>query len=54
MNTAMQVDDLIQQMISENQNKSYIVWNTALACIGWAYVYGAWGEYCTPANRRKR
>jgi len=54
MNTAMQVDDLIQQMISENQNKSYIAWNTALACIGWAYVFGAWGEYCTPANRRKR
>ena len=32
----------------------WIAWNIALLCVGWAYVYAALGEYCTPANRRKR
>lgn len=54
MNTAKQVEDYIQHMESEGKNKPTIVWNTALACIGWSYVFGAWGEFCTPANRRKR
>jgi len=54
MNTAKQVEDYIQQMEAEGKNKPTIAWNTALACVGWAYVYGAWGEFCTPANRRKR
>jgi len=54
MNTAKQVEDYIQRMEAEGKNKPTIVWNTALACVGWAYVYGAWGEFCTPANRRKR
>ncbi len=24
----------------------------AQACLGWPYVWGAYGQYCTPANRR--
>ena len=31
----------------------WIAWNAALLCVGWAYVYAALGEYCTPANRKK-
>ena len=54
MNTAKQVEDYIQKMETEGKNKPTIVWNTALACVDWAYVFGAWGEFCTPANRRKR
>lgn len=31
-----------------------VAWNVALLCEGWAYVFGARGELCTPANRRVR
>ena len=26
----------------------------ALACMGWPYVFGAWGEECCPQNRKRR
>ena len=29
-----------------------VAWQTALLCVGWAYVFGARGQYCTPVNRR--
>lgn len=31
-----------------------VAWQIALLCVGWAYVFGARGQYCTPANRRAR
>lgn len=31
-----------------------VAWRAALACTGWAYVFGARGEYCDPSNRRSR
>ena len=31
-----------------------IIRQIAPLCLGWPYVFGAWGEECTPANRRKR
>ena len=54
MNNYLQVDALTQKLAEEGKSKALIVWETAKACIGWPYVYGAWGEFCTPANRRKR
>ena len=33
---------------------SEAAWETALDCVGWPYVFAAWGEECTPANRRRR
>lgn len=54
MNNYLQVDALTQKLCEEGKSKSLIAWETAKACIGWPYVYGAWGEFCTPANRRKR
>lgn len=53
MNTAAEVDALIQQLIDSGMDKAEVAWRTALACVGWAYVFGARGEYCTSANRRK-
>lgn len=53
MNTAAEVDALIQQLIDNGMDKAEVAWRTALACVGWAYVFGARGEYCTPSNRRK-
>jgi hypothetical protein len=54
MNTAKSVDAMIEQWKAEGRSKTFIVWNTALACVGWSYVYSAWGAECTPAERRKR
>ena len=31
-----------------------IIRRIAEACLGWPYVFGAWGEPCTPANRKRR
>lgn len=58
MNTAKYVGELIeklkQQVLSALISLSEACWQTALACIGWSYVYSAWEALCTPAERRKR
>lgn len=54
VNTADQVDKIITQMKMAGMPLSDAAWQTALACVGWPYVFGAWGEYCTPANRKRR
>lgn len=52
MYSAEYVDNLIRDMKNQGCVLSDVAWKAALACIGWAYVFGARGEYCTPANRR--
>ena len=58
MNTANQVESLINdlkvQLAAGSITLSQAIWNTALACVGWSYVYSAWEELCTPSERRKR
>lgn len=54
MNTIEQVEAIRQQMLAEGAGKPEIIRQVALACIGWPYVFGAWGEECKPANRRRR
>ena len=58
MNTAEYVDNLIdqykQQIADGGIPLSDAAWQTALACVGWPYVYSAWGALCTPSERRKR
>jgi len=54
MNNAEQVDKKVRAWIDGGMAKAEVVWNTALACVGWPYVYSAWGDLCTPAERRKR
>lgn len=58
MNTANQVDALIEklkaQVISALISMSEACWQTAIACIGWSYVYSAWEALCTPSERRYR
>lgn len=53
MNSANQVDQQIQVMKNDGWTNQMVAWETAKLCVGWAYVFGARGEYCTPANRRK-
>jgi hypothetical protein len=54
MNSAEYVGKLIEEMKAQGCVLSDVAWQAALACVEWAYVFGARGEYCTPANRRAR
>ena len=52
--TAAYVDNAIAEMKAQGMTLEKIAWETALLCVGWAYVFGARGEYCTPSHRRTR
>ena len=52
MNTAKQVEDLIVQLKNSGIPLSDAAWQAAIACVGWPYIFGDRGEYCTPAHRR--
>lgn len=54
MNSAEYVQKLITDEKATGTEKAKVAWDAALACVGWAYVFGARGQYCTPANRRAR
>lgn len=53
MNTANQVEQLIQEWKAAGKDRAYIAWHAALACVSWPYVFGARGEYCTVQNRHR-
>ena len=50
--TAKQVDALITELKASGIPLSEAAWKTALACVGWPYIFGDRGQYCTPAHRR--
>lgn len=52
MKTAKQVDELISQLKNSGIPLSDATWQAALACVGWPYIYGDRGAYCTPSHRR--
>lgn len=52
MNTARHVDELLAGWKQEGYSKPEIIVKLAQSCIGWPYVFGAWGEYCTPSKRK--
>ena len=52
MNTATKVDQIIQELKQQELSKAVMAVRIANACLGWAYVFGARGENCTPSNRR--
>lgn len=52
MNSAKYVDSQIVQMQKDGVTPRDIAWQTALMCVGWAYVFAARGQHCTPANRK--
>lgn len=54
MNDYIQVDQMIDNWKKIGMSKAEIVIATAQACMAWPYVFGAWGELCTPANRKRR
>lgn len=54
MNSAEFVTKQITEMKAQGRPLAEIAWQAALLCVGWAYVFGARWQYCTPANRRAR
>ena len=52
MKTAKQVDQLITDLKVAGTPLQDIAWETALACVGWPYIFGDRGQYCTPTHRR--
>lgn len=51
MNNYKQVADMIAAWKAEGKTLSEIVALTAKACMGWPYVWGSYGQFCTKANR---
>ena len=54
MNTADQIAALVAKYKQQGIPLSDAVWQTACACVGWPYVFGAWGAYCTTTERKRR
>lgn len=54
MNSAEYVTKLISDLKAKGTALPSVAWQAARACVGWGYVFGARGQYCTPANRRAR
>ena len=54
MNSIEYVTTRLESMIQRGMAKEDIIHGVAIATIGWPYVFGSWGEQCTPANRRRR
>lgn len=54
MNNAKQVDAKITGWKADGLGRAEIAWRAALACVGWPYVFGARGEFCTVQNRHAR
>ena len=58
MNSAKYVDDLVINLKKQVENGgvplSDAMWETALACVGFPYVFGAWGALCTVKERKYR
>ena len=53
MRSADYVQKQLERLKKAGTDLMLVAWQIALLCVGWAYVFGALGEYCTPANRRK-
>ena len=54
MHSANYVDKQIEKLKASGNPLAWVAWQVALLCVGWAYVFGARGQLCTPANRRAR
>lgn len=51
MNTAEYVGQYIEQLKNKGIPLADAAWEAALACVGWPYIYGDRGQYCTPSHR---
>lgn len=54
MYSASYVDKQIEILKQSGIPFSEAAWKAALLCVGWPYVFGAWGAECTVSERKKR
>jgi len=54
MNSADTISTRVEAMIQAGKSKPEIIREIGPACSGWPYVFGAWGEICTPKGRNNR
>ena len=52
MNTAKYVDTQIPLLKSSGIPLSDAAWEAGMLCVGWPYIFGDRGEYCTPEKRK--
>ena len=52
MKTNTQVASLIANWKLSGMSKSNLIRYLAEACLGWPYVWGGYGQFCSPENRR--
>ena len=52
MNNFKQVENLITDWKAAGLSASEIICNLAEATLGWPYVWGAYGQKCTPSHRK--
>lgn len=48
-----EVEDLKVRLLAAGTPRPEIIRQLAEATLGWPYVFGAWGEPCTPSQRKK-
>lgn len=49
-----QVNDKLKELLNNGAGKEEIIREISAMTVGWPYVFGAWGEKCTPSNRKRR
>ena len=54
MNNIELVGIHLEELIQKGAGKEQIIREIGKMCVGWPYVFGAWGEQCTPAGRKRR
>lgn len=52
MNSAKYVDEQIKILKASGKSQIDQAWELAKLCIGWPYIFGDRGQYCTPEKRR--
>lgn len=52
MHTAKYVDEMAVKLKNKGIPLSEAAWKLALLCVGWPYIFGDRGQYCTPSHRR--
>jgi hypothetical protein len=54
VHSARYVEEKLPELKATGNPLQWVAWQIALLCVGWAYVFGARGQNCTPSNRRAR
>ena len=53
MKKASKVYSLMQECLNEGIANTVFVVRLANACLGWTYIFGARGDYCTSSYRKQ-